>query len=41
MTEPDNFNRMKPDSCLQKYNELEKLYLSKNTDKPKKRTKRR
>lgn len=41
MTEPDNFNRMKPDSCLEKYNELEKLYLSKNTDKPKKRTKRR
>ena len=41
MTEPDNFNRMKPDSCLQKYNELEKLYLSTNVDKPKKRTNRR
>ena len=38
MTEPDNFNRIKPDTCLQKYNELDKLYLSKNVGKPEKRT---
>ena len=33
MTEPDNFNRIKPNTCLQKYNELEKLYLSKDVSK--------
>ena len=38
MTEPDNYNRLKPDTCLQKYNELDKLYLSKNVGKPEKRT---
>jgi len=42
MTEPDNHDRMKPDPCLQKYNELDKLYLSTSTKKGvKKRTKRK
>jgi len=33
MTEPDNFNRIKPNTCLEKYNELDKLYLSKDVSK--------
>ena len=37
MTEPDNFNRMKPDNVYDKYLELEKLYLKKkDTNMPKK-----
>ena len=44
MTEPDNFNRMKPGNVLDKYLELEKLYLNSSPQKEvkrKKRTKRR
>jgi serine/threonine protein kinase len=44
MTEPDNFNRMKPGNVLDKYLELEKLYLNSSSQKEvkrKKRTKRR
>ena len=44
MTEPDNFNRMKPDNVYDKYLELEKLYLKSAPQKEvkqKKRTKRK
>ena len=44
MTEPDNFNRMKPDNVYDKYLELEKLYLKSGPQKEvkqKKRTKRK
>ena len=45
MTEPDNYNRMKPNNIFDKYIELEKLYITKNNkndknDKNDKRTKR-